>query len=99
MKLKDAIILLEHQVPLPYDNCTVRLTSVLDDDTYGDCSVDVDKRTIKIRLRKQAPLIAQLDALIHEWAHATLVGTLHFGEHDSLWGVSYAKCYRAVYGD
>ena len=99
MKIKDAVVLLEHQIALPYDKCIVVFSSSLADDEYGDCVFSEKRKSIRIRINKQAPPIAQLDALIHEWAHAMLAGTPHFAEHDSLWGVCYARCYRAVYGD
>ena len=97
MRFREAVLLLTHQVPLPLDTVKIQLSSRLEEGTYGECSIDADKGVIRIRINKTAPLIAQVDSLIHEWAHALLAGTHAFEDHDALWGVCYAQCYRAVY--
>ena len=86
-----------HQEPLACA-VTVRLTAKLDEDVYGECHFDPEKQTIKIKVARELPLVAQLDALVHEWAHAML-GPLsgEFHQHGPLWGVCYARCYSAVY--
>ena len=99
MKVKEAVLLLEHQVPLPVENYVVRLSKCLDDDTYGDCVVSASGDMVTIRIDKSVQRIAQIDSLIHEWAHAMLAGTHEFAEHGPVWGVCYAKCYRALYPD
>jgi hypothetical protein len=41
------------------------------------------------------------DTLVHEWAHAMVSAPCEAseGHHDALWGVAYAKAYRAVVED
>ncbi len=97
MKFRDAVVLLLHQEPLICE-VSVQLTGSLEDDVYGECHLDLDKKIILIKVAKALPLVAQLDALIHEWAHAMLAGVpTEFHKHGPMWGVCYARCYCAVY--
>ena len=66
---------------------------------YGECSIEAPYKTIRIIINKNVPEVAQVDSLIHEWAHAMLAGTTDFTAHGPLWGVCYARCYCAVYQD
>ena len=86
MKFREAAILLTHQEPLTCEALVVRLSKCLDEDTYGTCDHDIKRNMITIRVNKSLPLVAQLDALMHEWAHAMLVDTQEeFDKHgDSL---------------
>lgn len=99
MKLRDAIILLRKQEPLPYDSITVRKSN-LGSDTYGTCVVDPKESSVLIKVNKSISELAQVDSLLHEWAHAML-GELpeEFPKHGPLWGVCYARCYVCVYED
>ena len=98
IKVHDAVILLRHHAPPPYSNISVRLSKCMDEYTYGECVVDVAKETIRIKITSTVPPIAQLDALMHEWAHA-LLSTLpdEFEKHNALWGICYARCYSVVF--
>jgi len=97
MKFREAVVLLLHQEPLICE-VDVQLTSKLDEDVYGECHLDLNKKRINIMVARSLPLVAQLDALIHEWAHAMLAGMPEeFHKHGPMWGVCYARCYCAVY--
>ena len=97
MKFREAVILLKHQEPLICE-VSVHLTSKLDEDVYGECDLDLNARKITITVAKSLPLVAQLDALIHEWAHGMLAGVpSEFHKHGPMWGVCYARCYSVVY--
>ena len=97
MKFREAVTLLLHQEPLICE-VVVQLTTKLEDDEYGECTFDSAKPRIEIRISRALPLVAQLDALIHEWAHAMLAGMPEeFHKHGPLWGVCFARCYCAVY--
>jgi len=98
MKIKEAIMLLRHQEPLACETIRVRVSSRIDEDTYGTCFHDAEKGTITIRINKSLSLVAQLDVLMHEWAHAMLLGIPEeFDKHGPLWGVCYARCYNVIY--
>ena len=97
MKFRDAVTLLLHQEPL-ICAVSVQITSKLEDEVYGECHLDLARKRIDIKISKSIPLIAQLDALIHEWAHGMLAGMPEeFHKHGPLWGVCFARCYCAVY--
>jgi len=98
IKVRDAVTLLTHHAPPPYSNIRVRLSKCMDEYTYGECVVDTAKETLRIKINKTAPHIAQLDSLIHEWAHA-LLATIpdEFEKHSALWGICYARCYSVVF--
>lgn len=95
---KSALIILMHFKPLPY-KVSVRRVS-LEPDLFGDCTLKKsgDEYKLYIRINKDAPEVAQLDALVHEWAHAMLSPIPElFTTHGPLWGVQYAECYEAVW--
>ena len=97
MQFRTAVKLLLHQEPLI---CAVKVirTGTLEEDVYGLCELDLDRRLITIKVAKELPLVAQLAALIHEWAHAMLAGVPEeFHKHGPMWGVCFARCYCAVY--
>ena len=97
MKFREAVTLLLHQGPLICE-VTVQLSTKLEEDVYGKCDLDMSKKRINIKVARSLPLVAQLDALIHEWAHAMLAGMPEeFHKHGPLWGVCFARCYCAVY--
>jgi len=98
MMIKEAVILLTHQEPLACESITVSMSSCLDEDTYGTCAHDAEKSLISIRVDKSLSLVAQLDVLMHEWAHAMLAGIPEeFDKHGPLWGICYARCYNVLY--
>jgi len=41
------------------------------------------------------------ETLCHEWAHVLVseAGPVNCDDHGPLWGVAYAECYRALWGD
>jgi hypothetical protein len=43
--------------------------------------------------------LIQVDTLVHEWAHALRSVKSPHGCHDSLFGIEFARCRRAVYSD
>ena len=64
---------------------------------HGLSKVNTKNKTAIIKVNKELPEIAQIDVLIHEYAH--LVSWDYYGTHrDVVWGVAYAECYDAVYG-
>ena len=97
MKFREAVTLLLHQEPLICE-VSVHLTKTLEEDVYGECDLDLNRKRITIKVAKELPLVAQLDALVHEWAHAMLAGMPEeFHKHGPMWGVCFARCYCAVY--
>lgn len=53
-----------------------------------------DHYLIRIEVR-QAPN-ALLDTLDHEWAHAMVWMACREDTHDAMWGIAYARVYRAI---
>lgn len=52
----------------------------------------------RIQIESEQSARGQVDALIHEWAHAMVWDASQRTEdqgHDALWGVAYARAYRA----
>lgn len=45
-----------------------------------------------IEITTNVDSITQVDTLIHEWAHCLRYN----GRHDDLYGIEWARCYRAV---
>lgn len=68
-------------------------------DIYGDCTLD-DGR-FYIRIHRGMQTVMQVHTLIHEWAHAISwhEGKPYVRDHGPEWGIAYARCYTAVYGD
>ena len=70
---------------------------------YGDCGFHKSNETFSIRILKTLDEINAIETLIHEWAHAmtwfALAAIASEGDHNSEWGVAYARCYRALYLD
>ena len=100
MKFSKARFLLEHYHPSIFPIRVVR--TELEDDMYGYCSMYTRKDTtkIKIAISKTLSPVAQIDTLIHEWAHAKLAAIPEeFEKHNALWGVYYSQCYITVYPD
>lgn len=56
-----------------------------------------DGRVYRIRIKASLPWPAQVDALIHEWAHMLCID--HAYNHEEQWGVTHAQLYRSVLGD
>ena len=101
MAYNKAVMLLKHYHPLVFPT-VVKKEKVKEDDLYGSCEVKVrmDSTYIKIVINKDIDEIAQIDALIHEWAHGRLAGIPEeFESHGPLWGVMFAECYLTVYPD
>ena len=100
MDFKKALFLLEHQYPLVFPHRVSRKT--MEDDTYGICEINTRGEVTKIviTIHKDLDPVAQIDTLIHEWAHARLAAIQEeFHAHSAAWGVYYAQCYLAVYPD
>ena len=100
MDFKKAQFLLEHHYPLVFPHRVIR--KKMDDDIYGSCVVKTRNgpTRIEICVHKDLDPVAQLDTLIHEWAHARLAAIPEeFHAHSAAWGVYYAQCYLAVYPD
>lgn len=67
----------------------------------ADCTLhntDGRPKNFTIRVSDKLPLVAQVDALIHEWAHALSLTTQHpsFLDHGPEWGLAMARCYHVV---
>ena len=50
----------------------------------------------RVRINADKDVDAQVDTLIHEWAHL-LTGWIPGREHSDNWGRNYALCYRVAH--
>lgn len=70
---------------------------------YGDCGFRKEDGGFYIRILKSLDEITAIETLIHEWAHAmtwfSVAAIAEEGDHNSEWGVAYARCYRTLYKD
>ena len=83
--------------PLPFPVTVSRRK--LSNGLQGYCKLLMNGTTkISIVVDKKLSEGMQADVLVHEWAHGLLTPLVHeYTEHGSLWGMMYARCYRAAY--
>lgn len=70
---------------------------------YADCWKSPKSGRFKIRLNSEIDALAATFILMHEWAHALLWSVQEVSkplfDHDDLWGVTYARIWRAYSAD
>ncbi len=73
----------------------------LKDGLQGYCKISkISPLTLSIVVDRRLSELLQADVLIHEWAHGLMAPLINdFHEHGALWGVMYARCFVAAYGD
>ncbi len=64
---------------------------------YSEWDDELESFTVVVH-RPTDPARAN-QTLVHEWAHMLIWDACQESDHDALWGVAFARCYRAVYGD
>ncbi len=97
LRWKDTLYNLRASVPLPFPVTVSRRK--LRDGLQGYCKLSMKGPTkISIVVDKKMSETMQCDVLVHEWAHGLLAPYVYeYHEHGSLWGIMYARCYRAAY--
>lgn len=60
---------------------------------------ELEKRKFNLMIATDVDEVMQVEILIHEWAHGLRAIKSPYGHHDDLWGIEYARCYRAVSSD
>lgn len=73
----------------------VRVVVRVPEATYAAALVEDGKAAIWIRRERSATLM--LHSLIHEYAHVWAWSW--YSDHPDIWGVAYARCYRAIIED
>lgn len=71
----------------------------IDAAVWGMTWWDEDQWLYRIQIDARQPMHAVIDTLIHEWAHAMVWDASvdeRYDAHGPIWGVAYARAYRAV---
>jgi hypothetical protein len=81
------------EFPRPYP-VAVRLEPI--DGPYMGLTSLAPPGGLLVQVESRQPLQGRIDTLIHEWAHVAVFGAALAESHDDLWGVAFARGYRAV---
>ncbi len=92
--LEAAVKALAEQAPLQAPGSVV--IRAIEEDYMGLTTWEGDHFQVLIEARQCMGGI--IDTLLHEWAHAMVWNASQESQHDALWGVSYAHCYRIWLG-
>lgn len=71
----------------------------IDAEVYGRSSWSFMEQSYRIEIQGDLTHEVAMDTLVHEWAHCLVHGACHESPHDALWGVAYARAYRAIIGE
>ncbi len=94
--LREAVMVLQTLVPLPYP-VSVRRARVKE--AWGDCELNTKNPAAPkfyIRIARSIDEDAAIATLAHEWAHARS-WLEHTQDHGPYWGIAFSECYQALY--
>lgn len=103
---KYALSQLQKRCPVKYPIVLLRCTKKELEGSWGQCDIIFNEpiQWIGIKLSERLSIANAVDTLIHEWAHAMTADPRHvhhipMPQHSREWGIAYAKCYRAAFGE
>jgi hypothetical protein len=68
----------------------------VESDDWGFSDWDEERETFVVSIREGIPHDYAVDTLVHEWAHLLVWDAVQESDHGPIWGVAYARCYRAA---
>lgn len=95
-RLRDALKLLQANIPLPW-SVRMEIRKSLPDDNLGLCVMPEAGGAVILVNAQQLEREA-LDTVAHEYAHAMCLGHAG-GDSRAAWGIAYAEAYEVVFGD